>query len=318
MYPFSSSPPTPQIPIDPAKLDLHPNESLTYKLSSSRTLGYASYGSNLPSSPTIFLFHGMPGSRICGRSWDYLCKRIGARLIAIDRPGCGLSSYSDRKLVEWPADVVSLADHLSIENFGIIGASAGGPFALACARFIPRERLRVTTVVCGIGPLDAIVSHVPRFLRGMAKWVVGVVARYFVLPRILAPYQTGDPGELKKVLEDQCVTAEEKALAHDDSRETNLDDAVLQFMEAFKRGPEGARLDGKILTSDWGFDVRDIDEKAKVRLIHGDQDAIAPLKYAEWIDERMGGGRLEVIRGMTHSPIWKECEENIFRRSREI
>jgi pimeloyl-ACP methyl ester carboxylesterase len=234
----------------------------------------------------------------------------------MDRPGCGLSSYSDRKLVEWPEDVVSLADHLHIENFSIIGASAGGPFALACARFIPSTRLRGTTVVCGIGPLDAIVSPVPSFLRGMAKWVVGVVARYLVLPRILAPYQTSEPNRLKRVLEDQCVTPEEKELANDESRETNLDNAVVQFLQAFKHGPEGAQLDGRILTSDWGFEVRDIDAKAKLRLIHGDQDAIAPLKYAEWIDERMGGGRLEVMRGMTHSTIWNECEEDIFRRSR--
>jgi pimeloyl-ACP methyl ester carboxylesterase len=251
----------------------------------------------------------MPGSRICGRGWNTLCQRIGARLISIDRPGCALSSYSDRKLIEWPEDVTALADHLKIERFSVIGASGGGPFALACARFIPASRLRGTTVVCGIGPLDAIAPS------GWMKWIIGLIARCVVLPRILPPYQTRDPAQLKRVLEDQCVTKEEKAVMYDREKEGNLDDAVLQFLEAFKQGPEGCRLDGKILTSDWNFDLANVKDKEKVWLVHGDQDAIAPLKYAEWIDQRLGGGRLKVLRGMTHSTIWKEGEEETFRQS---
>lgn len=318
MFFFSSSHPLPQVPPDLAKLDLRQNESLTFSLPDERTLGYATYGSSHSSDPVIFLFHGMPGSRICGRGWNKLCKQIGARLITIDRPGCGLSTFADRRLIDWPSDVTALADHLNIPRFSIIGASAGGPFALACARFIPSNRLRGTTVVCGIGPLDAIVSSLPlpTALNGFAKWVVGFVARYLVLPSILSPYQTHDPAQLKRTLENQCVTPEEKALIHDYESETNLDDAVLQFLEAFRKGPQGCKLDGKILTSGWGFDLKEVDA-SKVVLIHGDQDAIAPLKYAEWIDGRLGGGRLQVMKGMTHFTIWKEGEEEIFRRSAE-
>jgi pimeloyl-ACP methyl ester carboxylesterase len=211
-------------------------------------------------------------------------------------------------LTEWPKDVVALADHLGIRKFSVIGASAGGPFALACARFIPASRLRGTTIVCGIGPLDAIAGW------GWVKWIIGVAARYFVLPRILAPYRTRDPARLKRVLEDQCTTPEEKAVIHE-KREGDMDDAVVQFLEAFRQGSRGSELDGKILTSDWGFDIGDIEDKDKVWLVHGDQDAVAPLKYAEWIDERLGSGRLTVLRGMTHSTIWKEGEEEIFRQS---
>jgi pimeloyl-ACP methyl ester carboxylesterase len=314
MWPFtSSSTLPPRVPPSPSKLKLQPHESLTYALSSARTLGYAVYGSTSPASRVIFFFHGMPGSRICGRSWNKLCHRLDVRLICIDRPGYGLSTPSTRCLTDWPSDVLSLADHLHIDKFSVIGGSAGGPFALACARFIPSTRLRGTTVVCGIGPLDAIVPFGWRW----AKWLVGVIARHLVLPRVLAPYANQDSQGLKRVLEDQCVTEEEKAFIYQEAKEGDLDDAVVQFLEAFRQGDGGARLDGKILTSDWGFDVGEVKNKEKVWLLHGDQDRIAPLGYAEWIDGRLGGGRLKVLKGMTHSTIWKEGEEEIFRQSAE-
>lgn len=232
----------------------------------------------------------------------------------MDRPGYGLSTPCTRRLIDWPSDVLALADHLGIERFSVVGGSAGGPFALACARFIPPSRLRGTIVVCGIGPLDAIVPVGWRW----AKWLVGLVARFIVLPRVLAPYLNQDAQGLKRVLEDQCVTEEEKAFIHQEAKEGDLDDAVVQFLEAFKQGDGGAMLDGEILTSDWGFDAGEIEDKEKVWLVHGDQDSIAPLKYAEWIDERLGGGRLKVLKGMTHSTIWKEGEEEIFSQSAEM
>jgi pimeloyl-ACP methyl ester carboxylesterase len=319
MFGFKSTYNAPSIPPDPAKLELNPNETLTMTLPDNRTLGYATYGSTSASDPVIFLFHGMPGSRICGRSWNNLCARIGARLIAIDRPGCGLSTYANRSMTDWPEDVLHLADHLTIPRFSVLGASGGGGFALACARFLPAERLRGTTVVCGIGPLDSFLDTTPYLswrLMGFTKWILGVVARTFILPSIMRPYLTTDAAQLKRVIEDQCKTPEEKALINDTTSETNIDDSVVQFLQAFKQGSAGCRLDGTLLTKDWGFDLRNVNSE-KVWLIYGDQDTVAPLKTAQWMDQRLGGGRLRVLKGKTHFTIWKEHSEEIFRQLAE-
>jgi pimeloyl-ACP methyl ester carboxylesterase len=306
----------PSIPPDPSKLKLRPNESLTFTLPSNRTLGYATYGSNHPSAPVIFLFHGMPGSRICGRSWNTLCTRLNARLIAIDRPGCGLSTFCARTMTDWPDDVLALADHLGTHQFSVLGASGGAGFALACARFIPPERLRGTMVVCGIAPLDAFLDTMPYLswrMFGLTKWIVGIVARNVVLPAIMRPYLNKDAAQLKQVIEEQCKTPEEKALLDDNTGETNVDDSVVQFLEAFRQGNVGCRHDGGLLTRDWGFDLADVDS-ARVWLVHGDQDVTAPLATARWMDEKLGGGRLRVLEGKTHFTIWKEHEEEIFRQ----
>lgn len=307
----------PQVPPDPAKLELKLNESQTFNLPDTRILSYATYGSTNLSDPVVFLFHGLPGSRICGRGWDKLCQKLGARLITIDRPGYGLSTLANRRLVDWPSDVVALADHLQIERFSIIGASGGGPFALACARFIPAQRLRSTTVVCGIGSLESVLDTTPYLswrLGGLTHWTLSFIARYFIFPSVMRPYLTKDPSVLKRVLEDQCTTPEEKAIIHDTTSATNLDDAVVQYLEAFRQGTGGCKLDGVALTSEWGFNLKDVDGE-RVWLVHGDQDAVAPVANARWIDERLGGGRLTVLEGKTHFTIWKEGDEDIFRRS---
>jgi pimeloyl-ACP methyl ester carboxylesterase len=315
-----SSEPSP--PPDPAKLELRPNERQTLQLPDTRTLGFATYGSSNPSDPAIFLFHGLPGCRLVGRSWDKLCReKLSARLITVDRPGCGNSTLADRGLVDWPVDVLSVADHLKIERFSVLGASGGGPYALACARFIPKERLRGTTVVCGIGPIDAILDTTPYLswrLMGLTPWLLAQGARHLFLPYVLIrPYLTRDPSRLKRVLEDQCRTDEEKAQIRDMSGDTNVDDVVANLLETFKQGAGGAMQDGAVLCRDWGFDLKDVDSE-RVWMVHGNQDAQAPVKVAQWIDERLGGGRLRVLEGKTHFTIWKEHSEEIFRQNAEM
>jgi pimeloyl-ACP methyl ester carboxylesterase len=284
-----------------------------------RSVGFATYGSTTPSDPVIFLFHGLPGCRITGRSFSKVCKEVGARLITIDRPGYGLSTLADRALVDWPDDVVSLADHLGIERFSVLGASGGGPYALACARFIPSKRLRSTTVVCGIGPMEALLDTTPYLswrLMGVTPWLLKLGTRYLFLPFLVHPYRTQDPSHLKRVLEDQCKTPEEKALISNDSgSDTNLDDVVAGLLEAFRQGTGGVMQDGEVLIRDWGFDLKDVGREKNVWMVHGDQDAQAPLAMAQWIEKQLGGGRLQTLKGKTHFTIWKDHSNEIFRRS---
>jgi pimeloyl-ACP methyl ester carboxylesterase len=103
----------------------------------------------------------------------------------------------------------------------------------------------------------------------------------------------------------------------DTSKDTNGDDAVVQFLEAFKQGKEGCIQDGECLTREWGFDVANIPAR-RVWLVHGDKDGVAPVSMAEWINKRLGGGRLKVVEGATHFTIWKEYEEEVFKRAKEM
>ena len=70
-------------------------------------------------------------------------RRVRGWVVALDvdaPPGVELKPIA--KVTGWgpPADVIALADAFGIARFGVIGNSAGVPYALACAALIP-ERL---------------------------------------------------------------------------------------------------------------------------------------------------------------------------------
>ncbi|MFC2004784.1 alpha/beta fold hydrolase [Chloroflexota bacterium] len=127
----------------------------TIKLKDGRSLGYAEYGS--PEGKPVFYFHGFPGSRL---DWPFSdandsAAQLNARIIAVDRPGMGLSDFKrGRELLDWPDDVIELADALQVDRFAALGISGGGPYAAVCAFKIP-ERLTATAIVCGMGPAEA-------------------------------------------------------------------------------------------------------------------------------------------------------------------
>ncbi len=68
----------------------------------------------------------------------------------------GLSDFQvNRRISDWPKDVVAMANHLHLERFAILGYSEGVPYAVACALAIP-ERLTKVGIVSGAGPFDQL------------------------------------------------------------------------------------------------------------------------------------------------------------------
>lgn len=137
----------------------------TIPLRDGRTLGYAEVGNS--EGNTVFYFHGHPGSRLGARFLANHAAQADIRLIGIDRPRIRLSTFkAGRHLLEWPNDVVELADTLQIERFAVVGFSDGGPYALACAYKIP-QRLTACGIVAGVG-------HTGRFLFDKGRIKISV------------------------------------------------------------------------------------------------------------------------------------------------
>jgi pimeloyl-ACP methyl ester carboxylesterase len=126
----------------------------TVVLRDGRRLGFAEWGDR--TGTPVFFFHGMPSSRLNGHADPSVLDRRHVRRIAIDRPGMGLSDFQpERKLLGWPDDVVELADRLGLDRFGVVGNSAGGPYAAACAYKIP-ARLTHVGIVSGVAPFERL------------------------------------------------------------------------------------------------------------------------------------------------------------------
>jgi hypothetical protein len=99
------------------RLDNDTSDTLT--LPDGRKLGYAQYGS--PTGRPILYLHGLPGSRIEAACFDELGLKLGARIIAADRPGIGWSSpHPGRTLLDYPKDSEHLAGHLELDEYSVL------------------------------------------------------------------------------------------------------------------------------------------------------------------------------------------------------
>src|SRR5215475_3198278 len=118
------------------------SEDGVLRLADGRALGYAEFGDS--GGEPFFYFHGHPGSRLEARFAESAATAAGVRIIALDRPGYGLSDWQPgRAILDWPADVTEAADLLGIGGFSVVGGSGGGPYALACAYRLPDRVRRV-------------------------------------------------------------------------------------------------------------------------------------------------------------------------------
>ncbi len=243
-----------------------------------RALGYAEYGD--PSGKPVFFFHGLPGSRRQRHPDDSIAIELGAHIIAIDRPGYGLSDFQPgRKLLDWPGDVAQLADWLKIDQFSAIGLSGGGPYLLACAYKIP-ERISSATVISGMGPIDdpeATKGMLPsmRLGLGIAPRVPWGFVRLALDP--VAKMVSRNPAGAKKFVPSSAPEADKKAFARSDIQEVDRQDLV----EAYRNGAQGAFWEVVTLASPWGFRLEDINKK--IHLWHGEEDTTVPPHMGRYV-----------------------------------
>lgn len=73
-----------------------------------RKTGFAEYGD--PHGTPVFYFHGTPGSRLEAGRFHEIAIIQHCRLIGLDRPGMGNSTFDpERTLLAWAKDVNHLA-----------------------------------------------------------------------------------------------------------------------------------------------------------------------------------------------------------------
>jgi pimeloyl-ACP methyl ester carboxylesterase len=265
------------------------------RLNDGRRLGYAEFGD--PGGRPLFYCHGFPASRLEAALLDPAARRCGVRVVAADRPGFGLSDFqAGRRIRNWPDDVAALADVLGIDRFAIVGVSGGGPYALACARFIPR-RLTAVGVVCGLGPVgepwalrDMLWSRRLVFvLARRAPWLLSLVHR-----DLFAPLLRRRPDAILSMISRASVAADRRVLAR-----TDVGRALLaSIREAVRAGPDGMRHELQLYTRAWGFRPEEID--VTVDLWHGETDPIVPVAHTRVLLGRLAHVRCVILPGEGH------------------
>ena len=160
---------------------MEPMISQTFSLPNGRQLGYAQVGEGR----AVVYFHGTASSRLEILLLEKFAGENGFRLIGIDRPGYGLSTFSKMpRLRDFAADVNTLAEHLELGSFAVLSWSGGGPFALTYTALNPDRVTHAVTVASPNLPFDPSAAHNNNPLAKtamktpfLAKWALGMFRR---------------------------------------------------------------------------------------------------------------------------------------------
>lgn len=246
----------------------------------------------------VFWLHGTPNIGSPPSPLFADAARLGLRWIGYDRPGYGGSTrQAGRDVASAAADVASIADHLGLDTFAVMGHSGGGPHALACAALLP-DRIIAAVSMAGLAPYDATDLD----------WFAGMHLSG------AASLRAAQAGLAAK-------TAYEMASpAFDPTMFTAPDHAALSgpwaWLEtvvapALAQGPGGLIDDDIAYVLPWGANCTRIDRP--VLLLHGSDDRIVPATHSTWLARHCpnvtlwqmpGDGHLSVLNAAGRALKW--------------
>jgi pimeloyl-ACP methyl ester carboxylesterase len=241
------------------------------RLPNGRALGYAEYGD--PAGRPVLFFPGAPSSRLLHPP-EEPTRALGVRLIVVERPGFGLSDFQPgRTLLDWPDDIVAFADELEFDRFPVVGISAGGPYAAACAYRMP-QRVMAAGIISAVGPMNpSALKEMPRVRQLGAK--VARNAPWLLRPLLwLASNPHRNPDKFfERMLSGN--SEEDRVLLMQPEMQSML---MSNYLEATRAGMRGFARESIIVSNDWGFCPEDI--SIPVCLWHGEVDHNVSLSAA--------------------------------------
>lgn len=249
-------------------------------LKDGRKLSFAEWG--VENGKPLLLISGSNTGRLTHFPANVL-QEFGIRLITLDRPGMGLSSFQpNRRLLDFPDDVAQLMDALKIGKFAVLAGSQGGPYGAACAYKLA-SRITATSLVSAVSPMppEIIQLQNPQIkpMLNLAKNAPFILqAFYTVLGFFIKRSKPDMVGRMLSNLppSDQKVIAEHSE--------------VIQIMHAdiissMEGGAKGAVQDMQVVIGDWGFQLEEI--QGKVFLWQGEADPNVVPAMGRYYAERL-------------------------------
>jgi pimeloyl-ACP methyl ester carboxylesterase len=242
------------------------------RLVDGRTL--CAYDTGARDAPALVWHHGSPQSGAPLTPLVEAAARRGLRLVSYGRPSYGGSTpQPGRDVASAAGDVAQLADALGLERFAVMGASGGGPHALACAALMP-ERVSGAVCLAGLAPYT-----------GGDDWFEGMI----------------DPGGPRAALEGREARARYAETAEFDERSfTAADyDALAGDWKSLGEDashagvtwPDGQVDDDVAFVGPWGFELDQVDAPALI--VQGGEDRVIPAAHAQLL-----------LRGCPRGELW--------------
>lgn len=200
----------------------------------------------------------------------------GIRLVTYARPSYGRSTpRPGRDVASAAGDVAAVADALGLDRFAVLGASGGGPHALACAASLG-GRVRAAAVVASPAPFD-----------GTDDWFAGMAS-----PGALRAATRGREARMRYAetedVDPAVFTAADLAALEGPWAALGADAGA-----ANAQGSEGLVDDDVAFVRPWGFEPADI--AVPVLVVHGVDDHLVPVAHAD-----------RLARAMPAAEVWRQ------------
>lgn len=225
---------------------------------------------------TVLWHHGSPQTgALLAPVLDAAVSR-GIRLLSYGRPGYGGSTPNpERDVASAAADVAAIADNLGLERFAVMGASGGGPHALACAALL-HDRVLATVTLASIAPFDA---------DGL-DWYAGMADSGAVRA-------AADGGRSARAAFEETAVFDPASFIDADYAALDGDWSALGADVGLATAGGPAGLGGLVddhvaFTRPWGVDLADI--RTPTLIVQGAEDRVVPLAHGRWLSDHLPNG----------------------------
>lgn len=223
-------------------------------------------------------FHGWPSSRIEQFAAQEVLEDLGIRWFSLDRPGYGHTAWSPKDTFQdWARRVGQWAESQNIRCFHVLGFSGGGPYAMACARYLPAQA-RSLTLLGSLAPFGKGACPCDPPWKGWGGFVLhrapalGVAGFQLVnWLRKIAPREF----ELWQVRQTHSIDREQLG------REDCLQQFEAAHAEAFRQGVRHIVYDLRMSARPWDFQPADIVVPTWIHVGSGDRQV--PPEASRWL-----------------------------------
>ncbi|MCI4644611.1 MAG: alpha/beta hydrolase [Hyphomonadaceae bacterium] len=268
------------------------------QLNDGRELAFTEWGDR--DGFPAFYFHGTPSSRLEGAFADQAGKTHGVRLIATDRPGFGRSDFQKKRVFsDWPKDVLQLADHLGLDEFGVVGHSGAGPHLFVCGALIDPARLKF---VGALGPWAPVATaEIMASLNSADRAYANISRRMpWIMHASFAPI-----GWAARHWQSLFFSLMKKSVSPADKHILESENFFRLFqimeLEAFRQGSKGAAHEASLAYGDWGFEISEIQVPTFIWL--GKEDIFVPPRMGEYMQAKIPNVDLNMVDGKGHFNI---------------
>jgi pimeloyl-ACP methyl ester carboxylesterase len=251
-----------------------------------------------PAGVPLVFHHGTPSARLQATLGDEAAKRHGVRLISFSRPGYGRSTNTPPSLASVGQDTLRVADELGVDQFVVLGASGGGPYAIATGLADP-QRVRAVGLAGGVGPwrlirpADPDDPDLPLLALADAGDVAGALEGF-------CRQGAAEYGEMLTLDDESMIDAFLEHAPQDDIRW--LDEAARRVWAADAREAlasyDGYARDNVAWGGAWDIDPTHL--TGPIWLWYGDLDRMVPVSHGHWFSERVPQATLIVRPGEGH------------------